>query len=233
MAFFSDALTYSGMLVQVVALILLLRGPVVRYFPLFLLLLTSTGISASLAWIYRAKGVGDVLYFRVYWGGEILCDLVQFLFVISLTMRALEGSRLRPMVVRILGMILAAVLILPFVFFDSAIFKGRWNASVAQLLNFGAGLMNLALWSALVVSRQRDRQLLMVCAGLGVTVAGSALALGVRRFTGQDDNLRVVAEAVYRICQIAGPAIWCWAFRPARPRLAVPRPAAGATFSAG
>jgi hypothetical protein len=106
--------------------------------------------------------------------------------------------------------------------FDSTMFGRRWYQSVGQLFNFGAAIMNLALWSALVISKQRDRQLLTVSAGLGVTVAGAALALGVRQFTAQDDVLRTITDYVYRACQIASPLIWCWAFRPAKPQLTAP-----------
>ena len=224
MAFVSEALSYTGMILQVLALILLFRGPLTRYFPLFLYLFTLLGITSVLGWVYRTQGASNEMYFNVYWGGEILNDLLLFFLVISLTIRALEGNPLRPKMVQMLAIVLIAVLVIPFVLFDSSIFGRRWNQSVAQLLNFGAGVMNLALWSALLLSRQRDRQLLTVSAGLGVTVAGAALTLGVRQFTHQDDLLRTITDVVYRVSQIASPLIWCWAFRPAKPNLAVPPP---------
>jgi hypothetical protein len=231
-AFVSEALSYTGMILQVIALILLVRGPLTRYFPLFLYLFTLLGISSALGWVYRTQGAHNELYFNVYWGGEILNDLLLFFLVISLTARSLEGSPLRPKISRLLGIVLVVVLVVPFVLFDSNVWGQRWNQSVAQLLNFGAGVMNLALWSALILSRQRDRQLLTVSAGLGVTVAGAALTLGVRQFTHQGDYLRAVTDVVYRISQIASPLIWCWAFRPAKPNLTVPPPPVDITASA-
>ncbi|MEO5924754.1 MAG: hypothetical protein ABIR70_13095 [Bryobacteraceae bacterium] len=218
----SNAVGIVGMGLQVLALILLIRGPFSRYFPLFLFLFTSSVTTIGEGWVLRTRGGADPMYYNVYWGGEILLDGLLFFLVISLTVRALEGSPLKPKIVRFLTIVLAVVVILPFILFDSEVFGRRWNQSVAQLLNFGAAVMNLGLWSALVMTRLRDRQLLTVSAGLGVAVAGAALTLGVRQFTHQGDLLREISDSVHRISQIASPAIWCWAFRPAKPRLSPP-----------
>lgn len=214
MALVSEAITYGGVALQIAALILLIRGPLSRYFPLFLYLLTVIGVTLALIWTYRTQGTAGNLYFSMYWGGELLTDLLMFFTVISLTTRALEGNPVRPKVVRLLAGIMILALIIPFVAYDSAIFGRRWNQSVSQLFNFGAALMNLALWSALMLSKQRDRQLFTVSAGLGVLVAGAALTLGVRQFTAQGDILREITDYVYRVCQIGGALIWCYAFRP-------------------
>jgi hypothetical protein len=164
------------------------------------------------------------MYYNVYWGGELLLDLLLFFLVITLTVRALEGSPLKPKIVRFFTFILAAMIIIPFVAFEHTVFTQRWNQSVAQLLNFGAAVMNLGLWSALVMTRQRDRQLLTVSAGLGIAVAGAALTLGVRQFTSQGDVLREITDSVHRLSQVASPLIWCWAFRPAKPNVSMPTP---------
>ena len=72
------------------------------------------------------------------------------------------------------------------------------------------------------MSKNRDKQLFTVSAGLGVIVAGAALALGLRQLSNQDSFLREVADVVYRLTQIAGPAIWCWAFWPHKKKVAAP-----------
>ena len=232
MAFVSDALSYGGLFLEAVAILLLVSGPLSRYFPVFLYLLTSFAVTASLAWVYSTRGVADPLYFNLYWGGEIMIDLLLFILVISLTTKALEGNPAKPKVVRLLTIVLVAVLVLPFVLFQSKIFGRSWYESVGQLLNFGAAVMNLALWSALILSRQRDRQLLTVSAGLGVTVAAAAVTLGVRKLTDQDDVMRTITDATYRISQVACPLIWCWAFRPPKKNQPAVPPPVGATSSA-
>jgi hypothetical protein len=205
-----------------VALILLISGPFLRYFPLFLFLVSLLVTAVAETWVIRVAGVTDNLYFNVYWGGEFLLDALMFFLVISLTARALEGNPMRSKTLTVLFVIVGVAILVPFVAFDSTIFGRRWNQSVGQLLNFGVALMNLVLWSALLLARQKDRQLLTVSAGLGVTVAAAALTLGVRQFTNQDDVLRVTVDWVHRLSQCVGPAMWCWAFRPSKPRLAAP-----------
>jgi hypothetical protein len=210
------------LILQFVALLLLISGPLSRYFPLFLYLFSLIGTTVVEAWVLRTVGTHGTLYFNVYWGGEILLDCLLFVLVISLTVRALEGNPLQPKIVGLLRIILVVALLVPFLMFDSAVFGRRWNQGVAQLFNFGAALMNLALWSALIVSRQRDRQLMMVSAGLGVSVVGSALTFGLRQFTAQDETLRTVVDLAHRVSQCAAPLIWCWAFRRVRPKTVVP-----------
>ncbi len=227
MAFVSNALGIVGTLLSLVTLVFLVRGPLSRYFGLFLFLLTSSGAWILMGWVLLTQGPrNSALYRNVYWGSELLLDLLVFFLVIWLTARTLEGSPMRSKALRLLGGILVVVLATPFVLFHShQIYSSWWNQRVAQLLNFGAGIMNLALWSTLLFTRQRDKQLLAVCAGLGVIVTGAALTLGVRLLTDEDSVLRNIADAVYRLTQIAGPAIWCWAFRPRKPKAAPTAPA--------
>jgi hypothetical protein len=220
-AFVSNLVGIAGTVLQLLALVLLIRGPFSRYFPLFLYLLTWTGATVAEGWVLRTAGTSAHTYFNVYWGGELLLDSLLFFTVISLTLRALEGTPIKPKVSRFLMMVVAVVMMIPWLLFDSTAFTLRWNQSVAQLLNFGAAVMNLGLWSALLMTRQRDRQLLTVSAGLGIAVAGAALTLGVRQLTSQGDILREIADSIHRLTQIASPLIWCWAFRPSKPSLNV------------
>jgi hypothetical protein len=215
-AFLSDFVWYGGVVLQIAVLYLLIRGPFSRYFPLFLYGLTSVALTLSLVWIYRVEGWSP-RYYSVFWGGELLSDLLLFFLIISLTSRALEGSPLRPKLVRVLTGITFVALAASLIMFKGPTFSMRWNQSVSQLLNFGAAIMVMVLWTSLVATKMRDRQLLKVSAGLGMMVASAAIFLGVRSFTGKDDVLRTVADYFYRITQVAGPAIWCWAFRPAKP----------------
>jgi hypothetical protein len=159
-------------------------------------------------------------YYPVFWGGTLLIAMQLLLVMITLTLRALEGSPLRAKLMRFMGVALVAVLLIPFVAFESEVYTTRWNDSTSQLLNFGAAVMNLALWGALLISKRRDRQLLLVSAGLGVALAGSALALGMRSFTSEDTLGRMIADYSYRLLYIGSVSILCWAFWPSRKRSA-------------
>lgn len=224
MASVSNALGMIGTLIPVLALILLIRGPLSRYFALFLFLLSSSATGILQGWVFNTYGASSPYYFRAYWGSELLIDLLFFFLVIWLTARALEGSPHRAGALKFLGLILVIALAVPFLFFQSPLFSGRWNSSTAQLLNFGAAIMNLGLWSALLMSRNRDRQLFTVSAGLGVSVAGAALLLGVHQLTSQGSVMENIARTVYRVTEIISSLIWCWAFWPHKKKQATPPP---------
>lgn len=218
MAFISDIIGYGEIVLPAIALVLLACGPISRYFPLFLYLASAVGAALALGWIFYVSGPADPLYYQVYWGSEFLLDPLRLLLIVSLIGRALEDHPSRKKITVLMTGILVIVLAIPFVVFTSPIFGRHWNQSVAQLLNFGAALMNLALWSALIMTKRRDPQLLTVSAGLGVTVAGAAMMLGVRQFTAQGDPMRIATDYAYRVGQLAGPLIWCWAFWPFKRR---------------
>ena len=162
----------------------------------------------------------------MYWSDEVIIDLLLFLVVISLTNLALEGNPLRAKMSRILAGVVAVALVLPFVLFHPPFFTspthwslgwGRWFNTTSQMLNFGAAIMNLALWSALLVSRKRDPQLLKVSIGVGVAVAGQAIGFGIRRFIPEQSTLREFPDLFMSLTHVLSVFIWCWAFRSPRP----------------
>jgi len=106
--------------------------------------LSAVAVSVALAYVLQKWGADRDHYFNVFWGGELLLDLQLFLLMITLTPRALEGNPLRSTVVRMMGVIVLVVLLVPFVAFESRVFTTKWNDSTSQLLNFGAAVMNLA-----------------------------------------------------------------------------------------
>ena len=216
MDFWSTGLGYAGTVLQIVLLWLIFRGPLKRYFPLFLYVLSSVVVNSAQGYVFQKWGADREHYYPIYWGGTLFLDIQFFLLMITLTPRALEGNPSRSRLVRIMGVVAVVVLLIPFVAFESRLFTTRWNDSTSQLLNFGAAVMNLVLWGALLIGKQRDRQLLTVSAGLGVAVAGAALTHGLRSFTGEDTVGREIADYLYRLLYIGSVAIWCWAFRPAR-----------------
>lgn len=216
MGFLSNSLTFAGIFLQIALLTLILRGPVKRYFPLFLYVLSYVGVTLAEEWVLWKWGADREHYFDVYWGGELFLDMQLFLLLITLTLRALEGSPLRDKVLRLMGAAAVAVLLIPFVLFESQVYTTRWNDGASQLLNFAAAAMNLALWGALLISKRRDAQLLLVSAGLGVSLAGAAVTFGMRNFTVEETVGRTIADYLHRLLQIGSVVILCWAFWPRR-----------------
>src|SRR5262249_30049852 len=128
------------------------------------------------------------IYADMYWGNEVIVDLLRFVVALVLIYRSAPESMNRVKLGRVLTGIVGLALVLPFVVFHPAI-NGRagtiWLNSTSQLLNFGAAIMNLVLWAFLIPSKKRDPQLVLVSIGLGIVVTGTALVYGLRHFVPQ------------------------------------------------
>jgi hypothetical protein len=204
-------------------LILLLRGPVRRFWIVFGYvlweLLSTVGLTAF-EWL--SGGAGDRnteaarMYARLYWSNDVIVDLLRFLLVIVLIYRATAAGVRRSSTRNLLGIVVVAALALPFILFPMNANpwpKGAWFNSTSELLNFAAAIMNLVLWGALLADRKRDPQLTAVSVGLGVVVTGAATSYGLRHL--------LPAQAVFipnlflLLTQLAGWTIWCRAFWPA------------------
>jgi hypothetical protein len=192
--------------------VLLLRGAF-RQYPLLLAFCgMEIAIVASEGLAFNAAGVKSDVYRYVYWSGDVLRDLMLFLLVITLTYKTLESSPLRPATSRLLAIIAVAAVALPFALFHPY-FTSRWFRHTSQLLSLSAAFMNLLLWTAIIGKKKRDPQLLMVSAGLGIAVAGLAIYYGLLQFMASD-AVRWLPDLFHGVTQLAGNAVWCWAFWP-------------------
>lgn len=225
MEFLSNGIVTAQVILQVVLLYLLIRGPFRRYFLIFAYCLAQTAQIVVDGAVLRKFGVASTEYKTVFWTDALVVDMLLFLVVIAVAHQALEGSPLRSKLTRLLAIVSGVILILPFVVLKSRIFYTRWFNGTDQILNFGIAILNLFLWTALLANKKRDPQLLTVTAGLGARVAATALLLGLRQFTEGGGIGREIADIAARLSIVAGTLIWCWAFRPST-RLKKPVPAA-------
>jgi hypothetical protein len=222
-----DLLSIVNVGVLLVAFVCLLLGPVRRFWAVLIYagwaLLSS--LSLTVADVLFKAPDQRVLYAHLYWTNEVAQDVLLFLVVIALTYKATPEGPNRKKVARLLTGVAVAALVLPALLFHPTFTPWptlQWFNSAAEVLNFGAAIMNLGLWGALIASRHRDPQLLKVSAGLGVVVTAAAISYGLRHLIPVEGVLRPLPNLFLMISQPAGWAIWCWAFWPApRPR-AVP-----------
>jgi len=214
--------------VQASVIVFLLRSSFRRYPLLLAYLVLQLATTAVEEYVYRVFGLASAVYERLYWTDEVCLDLLLFLMVITLTYRALEGSPLRAGMGRLLGGVLVLVMVVPFLLFSARRFSFAWFDGTSQLLNFGAAIMNLGLWTALLGTKKRDPLLLTVSAGLGVAVTGAAIAFGIRRFTPPESTAQQLADLLKTITYLVSVAIWCWAFRPQAGKSPVPPAAVSA-----
>lgn len=215
MWFVSDVVQGFSLVLQVLLLSFLLLQSYYRRYPLlfgYRLTYLATSI-VEVALVHHFGTKVNATYTLVYWTDEVVLDLLQFLLVIALTYRAMEGNPSRPAFGRFFGIVVIVMVLVPILIFRRPLFSNHWFYQTSQLLNFGAGVMNLALWTALLGSKGRDSQLLLVSAGLGLAVTANAISYGVR-ILGARGGPNRFADALSTAADLFSLVIWCWAFRP-------------------
>jgi hypothetical protein len=211
MSFLSYLFPGVSVLLHVALLVLLLRGSYFRRYPILLLYcVAQLGMLVAEGLVFTTAGVGSRLYRNVYWASDVILYLILFVMVNVMTDRVLQGSPLRPQVRKMLLVVIVAAIALPFVVFHPY-FTGRWFRNTSQLLSLGAAIMNLLLWTGILGRKQRDPQLMLVSAGLGVFVTGVAISYGFVSFL--PASLRPLAGIFQGITHLASLLIWCYAFR--------------------
>jgi hypothetical protein len=225
-----DVLATLGGAATLLLLVLFLLGPRRKFW--ILAVYAGGELLGSLAltiFDLKRSPAQRTLYSHFYWTYEVAVDLLLFLVVIALTHEAVPAGAPRRKVDRFLGAVVFVVLALPFVALHPNFRpwpSPRWFNSAGEILNFGAAVMNLGLWGALIASRERDAQMFRVSAGLGIRVAGTAMAYGIRHFVPPGVS-EAVPNLLLMLAQIAEWTILCWAFWPARK----PRPPAASVAS--
>jgi hypothetical protein len=162
------------------------------------------------------------LYARLYWNNDVIEDLLRFVLVTVLIYKVVGSSK--PLLGRVLSGLVLVMIVLPFILFHPTFRPfppGAWYNSASQLLSFGAAIMNLILWGALIQSRKRDPQTLAVSIGLGILVTGTAVSYGLRHFAPQGGYVAAI-NLFLNLTQLAAWLIWCRAFWPARSAVSSP-----------
>ena len=213
MATIVDMLALSITLMQLGTVAFLLFGPIRRYAFVLAYCLMQLGTSLLEVTVEHRFGPKSKIFNNIFWADEIGMDLLLFLILILLTYRAMERSPLRAAMGKMLGAVVLIVVSVPFAFFPGAFRSGAWFNSTSQMLNFGAAVLNLGLWTALLGSKKRDPQLLTVSAAFGLVATGVAISFGFRRLI-QSGPAFTAANLVFTVAHLAGAAVLCWAFRP-------------------
>ena len=121
-------------------------------------------------------------YQTIYWYGAIIEDVLRYAVVISLLYRATERLRSARLVrvALILGACLVAggTLLAHYVPSQQ---PGLWLTPWFRDLSFASAVMDVLLWSLLLATRDKDRQLLLLTGGLGVEFAGDAIGESLRQ----------------------------------------------------
>lgn len=219
-----NAAVSVGLFCEAALVVLILQRKAVSAYPLlFFYSIAQFFANVSETLLLNGPGRQSRAYHLFYWTDEMVLDTLLFLTVIALTSKALSGKPHRATSGRLLTMIAAAGLLLPFLlFYGRGLFTTPWFIGAGQVLQFGAAIMNLVLWTALIGMRPRDPQLLLVSAGVGLAATGAALFYGIFPYT--SGFFKSVADLMLSLTQVLGVLICCWAFWQQSPR---PSPASG------
>jgi hypothetical protein len=216
MNFLSQILYGADIVIECVLLVILLRGPFQKYmvFAIYVLVEFAADVSEWIA--YYRLGWGSPTYRKLYWTNHVILDLLLFLVVIAFTYAALQDNRLRPKAAKALGAILAVTSALPFAVLHNhhnkiyGFFTSQWFNHASQIWNFGAAIMNLVLWAALLTNRRRDPQLVTLSIGLGIATSSAAIVWGARQWLPQVH--RWPLDSFMTGTHLASLLLWCWVF---------------------
>jgi len=169
-----------GLPLQTLVVAALLRGAW-RRFPMLLVFTTVELVTA----LVEAPGALESMlgmhpqglpYWVTYWTGAAIDQLLLYAAVVSLLYRAAE--RLRTVRAARVLLIVGACLVAAGTFlvhYDPTVVRGVWLTPWFRDLNFACALMDIVLWTSLLATPGRDRQVLLLSGGLGVQFAGSAI----------------------------------------------------------
>jgi len=210
--YFVNVLDVVNLALLCLVVFYLIRGPFRRY-PILLAYCVAELVTAGAEYFVSNYGSHEV-FIRLYYADEVGVDLLLFFMVTAFTYRALESNPMRAVAGRVLTVVTVGVLVLPFgLFYNSIRDFARFFSKTSELLNFGAAVMVLVLWTALLGAKKRDRQLLMVSAGLGLQVTAQAIGFGIRQFLSGDQ--RWIVDLFMMMAHLPSIYLWVIAFRPA------------------
>ena len=167
------------------------RFPILLVYAIFEFLTTVLEIPPALDAALGIRRTSNTLQ-GLYWPIDILIQILLNLVVISLVFLATERLAFR----RSLRLALIVVTILVAVgsfaaFYDPALHPAKWITPWDRNMNFIAAVLDLALWALLIAQRDRDTQLLLLSGGLGIQLAGDAIANSIQQL-GIQTNLKAV-----------------------------------------
>lgn len=218
MSFLSSLLYQADTALEVVLLFLLLRGQFRKHllFTFYIAAAAMADIAELIA--YYSLGWQSQGYFTVFWTDHILLNLLLFGVVISFTYAAMRESPLRATAPKLLAVISVVALLLPFLLLPNhrsrahGYFSSQWFNHTIQILNFGAAILNLVLWTALLTNRRRDPQLVTLSIGMGVVTSSAAIAWGARQWLAEANRWPV--DIFMTLAHLSAVILWCWLFRP-------------------
>jgi hypothetical protein len=183
MSLYGALILIVGLTLQSMVISTLLKGSFRRYpfvFSYAVFSLLSTVVQFS---FQRYFGHSSREFVRAYWISDFIGTILLLLVIIHLIRMAMAGHRHQNTVYA--GLLLGVVAtgggtVLLMREFSKTFTLGRWMTEVGRDYYFSAVLLNVILWCTLVRRNQDNKQLFLLTSGLGLKLAGAAMAHALR-----------------------------------------------------
>lgn len=212
-----------GVPLELLVIAALLRGAYKRFPFVFVFTIANfltTVIEIPLTVAYYATGRSaaaerSMVYY--YWRDEWILQVLVFAVVISLLYHATATLRARRMVRALLlgGAVLVAGT--TFLVHYSNALIGVWMTPWTRDLNFSSAILDLALWSILIASKEKDHRLLMLSGALGIQFTGEAIGESLRHLF-NTHVAEIPGNILIMLTNLVSLYIWWQTFRTAKPK---------------
>jgi hypothetical protein len=207
-----------GVPLELLLIAALLQGHYYRYPFFFLYCLgnfftTVIDVSVNAAYWGGAHGFKGLRVWW-YWVNEGIMQALVYALVISLIYHATKNIGPRR-VVRA-SLVAGAVLFAGITFlvhYGPNLVLSAWMTPWTRDLNFCSAILDLALWSILIASREKNRRLLLLSGSLGIQFTTEAIGEAIRAISGARGV--VVGNVLMVVANLAVLFIWWRTFRPA------------------
>jgi len=209
-----------GLPLQILIIGTLLRGGYRRFPFLFAYVigdfLTTVADVPSAIDYYRGTQGATFAFPAVYWLNAVVMQVLVYAVVMSLIYQA--TGTLRPRRIVRASLIAGAILFAGISFlihWNPALNRGSFMTPWTRDLNFCSAILDLALWSLLIASRERDQCLLLLSGGLGIKFTGEAVGTSIRQLAlrTRSRTLSVSGGVLMLLANLLFLYIWWQAFR--------------------
>lgn len=206
-----------GLILEVLVLSALIRGPYTSFpfvfaYSITLFLTTVVEVAVSTANFFGARQMAKLYY----WINDAVLQVLIFCVVISLIYKATSQASRQPHLRR--WLILGAFLISTLSFLihrDPNSDLSVWMTEVSRDLSFCSVILDLLLWSILIMSKTKDQRLLLLSGGLGIQFTGAAIGQSIRQVAHQHrwKGIALSGSVLVVLCAMMCLFVWWQALR--------------------
>jgi hypothetical protein len=216
----------GSMVLYVILLTTMLSGSWVRYpfvFAYVIANLLSTVVQGSFEQYF---GHRSRQFAMAYWMSDFACTLLILMIIIHLIRAAMVNDKNRNTVYcgLLLGTVMMAgtSLLLMKSHSWNLVFR-RMMTEVGRDYYFAAVILNAILWMMLMRNQTRDKQLYLITSGLGLQLAGAAIAHALR----MTSHLLLLSNCFLVVTYLLNFYVWYVAFKKVPAEIPVSRPVIG------